>query len=58
MLLSGTDNGRKINILRQWKIVGKLKVGNVTCYILHAEKQKMAKSTALLFLYSFLANSN
>lgn len=58
ILLTGTVSGRNINILRQWKAGGKLKVGNITCYMLHAEKQKIAKSTALFFLYSFLAVPN
>jgi len=45
MLLTETEKD-KINILSQWKIGGKLQVGSITCYVLHAEKQKMGKAAA------------
>lgn len=46
ILLTGTDKDNKSNILRQWKIGVKLKMGNISCYIFHADKQKVAKAAA------------
>lgn len=48
ILLKGTDKDYKINI--QWKTGVKLKMGNITCYAFHAQKQMVGKATAYFSL--------
>lgn len=51
-MLTGRDKENKSSVLRQWKIG--VKMGNITCYILHDEKRKMGNYCLLTFpLFNF-----